>query len=305
MKLLTLFAFIVILSFPQYGCQKDFQITDVDSSMITPPGGTGTGGVSGTLTATIDGVSFVADKVAAATKAIGVIAIIGQNKAGEQILLRVADSAIHNYIFDINSTANVAAYSKDTAYAYGTNGGLTADQSGGVMSITSIDTVKKLMSGTFSMKVYRQYDNKQKIITNGVFKNISYDTQAIQPSSGSDTFRVKVDGNPFPAYSISHVFFGSTINISSSDQNVSKTVGFTFPSTITPGTYNVGGSFDYLAQYNSGTDYMMADSGSLQILEYNITTKRMRANFSFKASSAFTGTVTANLTEGYFSVVLK
>ena len=303
MKLLTLIAFIVILSFPHFGCQKDFVLTDGDTSIITPPGGPG-GGVTGTFTATIDGVSFVADKVAAATKAIGVIAIVGQNKAGEQIILRVADSSVHNYIFDINSTANVAAYSKDTAYAYGTNGGLTADQSGGVMSITSIDTVKKLMSGTFSVKVYRQFDNKQKIITNGVFKNISYDIAAIPPADKSDSFRVKVNGAAFPAYAISTFIYGSTLNISSSDQNVTKTVGFSFPTSITPGTYDLATSFDYIATYNAGTDYMMAESGSLTILEYNTTTKRLRANFNFKAFSLLSS-AKVTLTEGYFSVLVK
>ncbi len=303
MKLLTLFAFFVILSFPHFGCQKDFQITDGDSSIINPPGGPG-GGVTGTFTATIDGVSFVADKVAAATKAIGVIAIIGQNKAGDQILLRVSDSAVHNYIFDINSTANAAAYSKDTANAYTTNSGITADQSGGVMSITSIDTVKKTISGTFTLKVYRELDNTKKNITNGVFKNISYGIAAIPPASALDTFRVKVNGSAFPTYAISNFIYGATLNISASDQNVSKTVGFSFLMSITPGTYDLSSSYDYIATYNSGTDYMTAESGSLTVLEKNTTTNRLRASFNFKAFS-FLSTAKATLTEGYFSVLVK
>lgn len=306
MKLLTLFALIAILSFPQFGCQKDFQMTDGDTTIISPPGGPGGpgGGVTGSFTATIDGVSFVANKVAAATKAIGVIAIVGQNNSGEQIILRVADSAVHNYIFDINSLNNAAAYSKDSAYAYTTNGGLTADQSGGVLNITSIDTVKKIMSGTFSIKVYREYDNKQKIITNGVFKNISYETAPIQQANSLDTFRVKVDGVPFPTYAISNFLYGTTINISASDQNLSKTVGFSFLSSITPGTYDLATGFDYIATYNAGTDYMMAESGSLTILENNVSTKRLRANFSFKAFSILSS-AKVTLTEGYFSVKLK
>lgn len=303
MKLLTLIAFIVILSFPHFGCQKDFQLTDGDTSIITTPGGPG-GGVTGTFTATIDGVAFVADKVAAATKAIGVIAIVGQNKAGDQILLRVSDSAVHNYIFDINSISNAAAYSKDTANAYTTNSGITANQSGGVMSITSIDTVKKTMSGTFTLKVFRELDNTMKNITNGVFKNISYGIAAIPPANELDTFRVKVNGASFPAYAISNFIYGTTLNISASDQNVSKTVGFSFPTSLTPGTYDLANSFDYIAIYNAGTEYMMAESGSLTVLEYNTTTKRLRANFNFKAFS-FLSTAKATLSEGYFSVLIK
>lgn len=303
MKFLTPIAFIIIFSFPHLGCQKDFVITDGDTSIITPPGGPGNG-VTGTFTATIDGVPFVADKVAAASQAIGVIAIVGQNKAGEQILLRVADSAVHNYTLDINSATNVAAYSKDTGYAYGTNGGNTADQSGGVMNITSIDTVKRIMSGTFSIKVYRQFDNKQKIITNGVFKNISYDIAAIPPADKTDSFRVKVDGIPFSAYAINNYTYGSTLNISASNQNISKTFGFHFLDSTPPGTYDLSTSFDYVAQYNEGTDYMIADAGTLTILERNTTTNRLRANFNFHAFSFLSG-AKANLTEGYFSIIIK
>ncbi len=303
MKLLTFIVFIVILSFPHFGCQKEFLLTDGDTSIITPPGGPG-GNVSGTFTATVNGVAFVADKVATATKAAGVIAIIGQNKAGEQIILRVTDSAVHNYTFDINSGTNVAAYSKDSSYAYTTNGGSTPNQSGGVMSITSIDTVKKLMSGTFSLKVFRPFDNTQKVITNGIFKNISYEIAAIPPANVSDTFRVKVDGTPFPAYAISNFTYGTTVNISASNQNVSRTVGFSFSSTISPGTYDLATGFDYIATYYTGTDYMMAESGSLTILENNAATKRLRANFSFKAFSILS-TTKVMLSEGYFSVLVN
>lgn len=303
MKIFTLIAFIAVLSFPHFGCQKEFLLTDGDSTIITPPGGPG-GGVTGTFTATIDGVSFVADKVAAATKAIGVIAIVGQNNAGEQIILRVADSSVHNYQFNLNSATNAAAYSKDSAYAFTTNGGSTPDKSGGVMSITSIDTVKKIMSGTFTLKVFRPYDNSTKNITNGVFKNIPYDTAPIQPANGTDTFRVNVNGVPFPTYAISNYTFGTAINISASDQNVSRTVGFNFSSPFTPGTYDLSTGFDHIAIYNAGTDYMMAKSGSLTILDYNSTTKRLRANFNFIAFSILT-TTKVPLTEGYFSIVLK
>lgn len=303
MKLLTLIVFIVIISFLHFGCQKEFQLTDGDTSIITPPGGPGVSGY-GTFTATIDGVPFVADKVAAATKAVGVIAIVGQNKAGDQIILRVNDSAVHNYTFDLNSGTNAAAYSKDSTYAYTTNAGNTPSQSGGVMSITSIDTVKKLMSGTFSLKVFRPYDNTQKVITNGVFKNISYEIAAIPPANVSDTFRVKVDGTAFPAYAISNFIYGTTVNISASDQNVSRTVGFSFSSAITPGTYNLATGFDYIATYHTGTDYMMAESGSLTILENNAATKRLRANFNFKAFSILS-TTKVMLSEGYFSLLVN
>ena len=157
---------------------------------------------------------------------------------------------------------------------------------------------------SFSLKVFRPFDNTQKVITNGIFKNISYEIAAIPPANVSDTFRVKVDGTPFPAYAISNFTYGTTVNISASNQNVSRTVGFSFSSTISPGTYDLATGFDYIATYYTGTDYMMAESGSLTILENNAATKRLRANFSFKAFSILS-TTKVMLSEGYFSVLVN
>ena len=47
-------------------------------------------------------------------------------------------------------------------------------ESGGNLAIVSIDPVKRLMSGTFNFKAFRQVDGTQKIITEGVFNNIPY-----------------------------------------------------------------------------------------------------------------------------------
>ena len=91
--------------------------------------------------------------------------ISGVSNTGEQILLRVADSGVHVYSLIINSDSNVGAYSKGTDYAYATNQGDSPAQSGGTLSVTSINTNKKTISGTFSMNVYRQFDKQQKKIT--------------------------------------------------------------------------------------------------------------------------------------------
>ena len=289
--------FLFLLSLQNSSCQKEFFISDVDSSLITLPNSPG----SGSFTATIDGSKFVADKLAAAAIASGVIALTGLSANGEQIVLRVADSSVHQYTLNIGSATNAGVYSKDTAYAFATNQGNSADQSGGTMTVTSIDTAKKTLSGTFSMKVYRQFDGKQKIITDGVFKNISYQTVAIPPANASDTFRVKVDGVDFPVFSVTGISVFGKINISASNQDVSKTVGISVPSGATVGTYTFS-TFgpDYIGQYNVGTSYMSASSGTITIVEHNTTTKRIRGTFNMNAAEIM-GSKTATLTEGYFS----
>jgi Family of unknown function (DUF6252) len=291
---------LIILCFGSNSCQKDFVISGIDSTLITPPGS-----VSGNFTAKIDGVQFVANKATGATRALNVIAITGEANDGGLIVLRVADSGVHVYTLDISSSSNAGVYSKDNGIAYTTNGGNSAAQSGGTLSITSIDTAGKTLSGTFSIKLYRPIDSTQKNITEGVFNNISYGTLAIPPANSTDTFRVKVDGVQFPVFSIVGISAFNMIGLSGSDQLVSKTVGVTIPSNVTPGSYTftLFGP-DYIGQYNVDSSYLAAESGTLIILEHNTTTRRIRGNFSFHASEII-GTKVSELTEGYFSVVYQ
>jgi hypothetical protein len=303
MKYIIGLIFIISISFGTTSCQKEFSLSSVDSSKITPPPPP-PGSVSGSFTATIDGVKFVADKGASASRVTDVIAIIGMSNSGEQIILRVADSGIHKYSLDINTMTNAGVYLKGTENAYSTVEGSTAAQSGGTLSITSIDTIKKTLSGTFSMKVYRQFDGKQKNITEGVFTNIQYETTAI-PANGLDTFRVKVDGVQFPVVSITGLALYGRIDLSASTQSYAKTVGVSINENITTGTYTFSTFSDYIGQYNIGMSSMMtANSGTLTILEHNQSTKRIRGNFNFSAKEIL-GTNSASLTEGYFSVVYK
>ncbi len=256
------------------------------------------------FTAKIDGTSFKASTTAA-TRALGIIAIEGQSSDGGTIILRMADSGVHKYTMDIGSSSNVGAYTVNNDVSFTTNAGNDATQSGGTVTITSIDTVNKKLSGTFSMNVYRPIDQTQKQITEGTFSNISYETTALPPANAKDTFRVKIDGSDFSVSSITGIVAINKINISASNSDISKTVGLSFPSNITAGSYTFT-SFgpDYIGQYNVGNSYLSGNSGTLTILENNTSTKRIRGNFNFDAKE-IAGSQTATLTEGYFSVVYQ
>lgn len=303
MKYLIGFLFILALSFGNSSCQKEFFIDDIDSSLFTLPNQPG---ISGSFVATIDGVKFTADKVSAASMSLGVIALTGISNAGESITLRVADSGVHMYALDIGSASNVGAYSKDSEFAFATNQGDSPEQSGGTLSVTSINTDKKTISGKFSMNVYRQYDGKQKKITEGVFKDISYETEPLPPANAKDTFRVKVDGTAFPVYSIAAFNLFNMISISANDQAAGKTIGLTMPSGVKAGTYDLSPfGPEFIGQYNpTSTTYLSASSGKIIILEHNVSAKRIKGNFNFEAKELL-GDTKANLTEGYFSVTYK
>ena len=288
---------LIIFCFGSNSCQKELSINDIDSNIVKP--------VTGSFKAKIDGIQFIADKLTGVTRALNTISIVGQSNDGQLIVLRVADSGVHVYTLDINSSVNAGAYSKDNDFAYTTNQGNTSAESFGTLSITSIDAVNKTMSGTFSITVYRQTDSTQKIITEGVFDKISYTTTPIPPANSSDTFKVKVDGVDFPVYSILGTSVFNKISISASDQAVSKTVGLSFPDDIAPGvyTFTLFGP-DYIGQYNVGTSFLIASSGTLTILQHNTTTKRISGTFDFPAEEIL-GTNMAQLTEGYFSVIYQ
>ena len=259
-------------------------------------------GGSGDFRATIDGRAWVANNIKSATRQGGVIAILGSATDKKSILMRVADSGVHNYSMWLSSSTNGGVF-QDSAinpYAFVTN--QWADEANyGNLRITNIDTAHKTMSGTFDLKVYREFDSTQRIITSGVFTNISYATTP-PPLNTTDSFRVKVDGSNFTYNMLGAFLLYDRINISAST-GAAPTVGLSLSATITPGTYTYD-LVDVLGQYNPNTTtFLVADTGRLVILEHNTATKRIRGSFNFRAKDPVIPTApTHQLTEGYFSV---
>ena len=280
-------------------CQKEGELDATNTNGFLEPG-------SGNFQAKIDGVQWSANEVITATIQNGVIVIYGSNTDQKSMLLRVGDSGVHNYTFTNNSTSNVGAFTDSTltpVAAFTTNG-WDIDSTYGNLNITSIDTTNKVMSGTFSMKVYRQIDSLQRNITEGVFTNVPYTTQPA-PTSGTDTFRVKIDGADFSYDILSGISAFGQIHVSASQGGV-KSVGITVPDDAPVGvdTFDLS---EYVGQYNvDASTFLGADSGSLTILEHNTTTHRIRGSFDFRANTVFTHLPpVAHLTEGYFSVIYQ
>jgi hypothetical protein len=145
-------------------CQKKFEDPN-DPGVSTPA----------YFRAKISGVQFAADIYGAARRSTDtVISIAGKSIDKQQIVFTVKDSGVHVYQLSFNSTSNFAGYVTGNSFAYSSNEGATPQESGGNLAIVSIDSVKKLMSGTFNFKAFSPLDGTQKIITEGVFNNISY-----------------------------------------------------------------------------------------------------------------------------------
>lgn len=300
MRKTLLFLTAILLLSTIFSCQKEVN-GDITGSP-TNGGGSGTG--AGNMKAKINGVQWIATHFATASKYSGLINITGRSTDGKLITITLTDSGVHRYTLDENSP-HAGAYADSASgnvIAYTTNQGNNPGDGGGEVNITSINTSNKTMSGTFSFKVFRQADGAQLTMTEGSFTNIVYATS--QPvANATDTFRVKIDGvlwNPPTIFAVPAI--GKMI-ISGTDATGTKSVSVQFPESTLPGNY----TFDFFAQvyvgmYNAdATTSKLADSGTLTILEYNTTTRRIRGNFNFVATPLIT-TGSSNLTEGYFSV---
>ena len=257
---------------------------------------------SGSFKAKINGVQWEANSIKTATMQDGVIVLYGLNTDKKSILLRVADSGVHNYAFHSESMSNAGLFidSAVSPFAFTTNQ-WDVEGNYGNLNITSIDTVRKTMSGTFSMQVYKNFDDTQRTITEGSFTKIVYTTQP-PALSNTDSFRVKIAGLNFSYNLLTGINVFGRINVAAS-QGVAPAVGLSLPDTIKVGQHSFD-SFDHVGIYNpTASLFLAADTGSVTILEHNIVTKRIRGNFHFLANTAYTHLPpNINLTEGYFSV---
>ncbi len=288
-RLLGIAAMLVVIFLS--ACQKELSIED----------GTGTTTL-GSFRAKINGVQWEADSIKTALIQGGVIVLYGSSRDNKSMLLRVADSGVHNYTLHTQSMTNVGVYTDSavSALAFATNQWSVAGSYGN-LNVTSIDTVHKTISGTFSMKVYRQMDSLQRTITEGVFANIPY-TASVPPPAATDSFMVKINGIDFVYNQLVGISAFGKISISFS-MGAAPTVGITVPDTAVPGSHPFD-ILNYIGQYNpSTTVFLGADTGTITILEHNLVTKRIRGNFNFLANTVFTHLPpSAQLSQGYFSV---
>src|SRR5687767_1603755 len=102
---------VAILAICFSACQREFLPDDNNPNS------------TGTFRAKIDGVQWEALNVKTATRQADVIVLLGSTSNNKTILLRVADSGVHNYSFHTQSMSNVAAFvdSTENPYAYATN----------------------------------------------------------------------------------------------------------------------------------------------------------------------------------------
>lgn len=264
-------------------------------------------GLAGMFTATIDGVGWIAaDSTKGATILDGVMNITGISLDNKQISITLNDTLPGVYTLS-QVSASLAAYAdNDSAdnYAYATNQGIDSTQAGGLVTITEIDKVNRTITGTFAFKVYRDIDHHQKTITEGVFYKLPY-TGTLPPADNSvDTMRAVIDGVSWKAQSIVASALSLQLVLNGSALNGSQSISLIMPVDVRPGSYAIDPTgLVYIAVYLPTVNTSrLGTSGTLEILENDAGTQRVRGNFNFVAPEPLDQTIQNHITSGYFSV---
>jgi len=295
------FSVIAFLTILAVGCSKD------DDS------NNNNGASDGELVAKVDGNEFKTSTQVGATLYAGtfnITAIIAPTE--ETIVITVSNA--EEGTFDLGPDAN--AQSGAIYTIFGQDAYSSVGEGGrGQINITKLDLDSGTASGTFSFTAVRQIVVNGEImtqtveITNGAFTNIDLATTI---AGGNSILAAKVDGDDLNADSVTafELTLGgnSTIGITANNNTTTQNISLSFPSEVTPGTYNFSGAFsDYVGQYNpslgGGTNNYVSETGTLTITAIDLTAGTVEGTFSFTAKRLDPNDpdVTYEITAGSFS----
>jgi Family of unknown function (DUF6252) len=244
------------------------------------------------------------------------IAITGMKKSGELFQITIPGAKVGTYTLDM-STPSSAAFALMYTQSSGNIPFLAADDSQGQFSgfpnykntakivISSIDTSKKTISGTFQFTGVRFPSGtsttvETMVFTNGKFNNLSYSTDVPAPSGNS--FLAKLNGSTYTATNINGVKSSGLIAVIGRKGNI-ENIGLSIPENATAGTKIdfEALSSDARGQYIDANSGIFGGKGTMTINSHNTSTKRIKGTFSFIAES-FTSAVTHNISEGSFDI---
>lgn len=249
------------------------------------------------------GQTYVATSTIA-TVGDGLITIGGlKGTNGEMVSIIIEGTAAGTY----DASKALMDYNPGGASEYSyTNFNLGTGEESGTVTITSINTTNKTISGTFSFTGWWGNDEENLpsvAFTNGQFENIPY-TGGVP--TGGEFFDATVDGQEF-TYAGSDLAVavagggGGTDIVSVNAYGDSHRLILTFPANITAGTYAFAtGVADIKARYRDaeGVEYQI-DGGSLTIVSNQ--GGWVKGNFSFQVKDD-TGATIHTVTAGDFNL---
>jgi hypothetical protein len=259
--------------------------------------------LNGDFYATIDGNQWNADSLQLILVSNNGVAISGLSKDGEQVTMILP--TFQTGIYAINSVSSSTAIFSNLLVNTTAIFTSSTTLSNGAVNITNIDSVKHLVSGTFSYTLVDPTDNSQKSITSGVFNAIPYTGTTGSGTGGSlkDTLNAVVGAVPFTgALVVSNVTTGQLF-VAGISADGNEDVALSMPQNVTPGAYNMDFAAGmYFGVYDIGTSIQLLSqmNGTLTIISNDTVNRRMSGTFSFIASPLSAGTP-VTITGGYFS----
>lgn len=130
-------------------------------------------------------------------------------------------------------------------------------------------------------------------------------TTTATTSSSNNSFFAKLDGANFVPtilYALKNTLTNS-ISVVANRGGGAEAIGLSFPSNITPGTYNFIAFGDYIGQYTviPSDPGFVATSGAITISSHDTANNRVIGTFSFTATS-FINPMSHQITQGAFDI---
>lgn len=250
------------------------------------------GSNSGVFKADFSGKTWTANQTEALVSG-HFIEIAAVNSKGETFAIMIEGATVGTYAANVNILAYNPAGSE---YGYwGLNDDNPSEDTGSV-TITTVDTEKKTISGTFHFKGYWSDSDNPKVpinFTNGVFKDIPYTTQ----EESTDVFTAKVGGTNFVATDILASEINDFITIGALDANFNN-LSIAIKNTLGIGSYTIANAVlaDVQGYYEDVNDEYKAVSGTITITSK--TNNRIKGTFKFNTN----GVTQFVITEGAFDI---
>jgi hypothetical protein len=291
---------LVVNLFSLIACEKE---TSNENGNIAGP-------AKGDFYAILDGKQWNADSVQLILVSSNGATITGISKAGDQISMVLPVFKTGTYMLGTQSSsyALFGNLLTNNTNVYVSNSGTA----GGTITISSIDTINQLVSGSFQFMLVNPADNSSVTITNGIFSYVPYGSGMggnVNPpvGGGADTLNANIDGVKFVSSDILPSLVNGQLLIAGFSMNGSQDIGLLMPPDIKPGSYPLDFATGlYIGIYNPSPTVTLIsqNSGTLTILSHDIVAKKIKGTFDFTASPTGTGTpaVKAVITQGYFSV---
>jgi hypothetical protein len=271
----------------------------------------GTAPVNGDFYGTINGNQWSADSLQDVEADTSGMSILGLSKTGDVISMFLPQFKTGTYTLNAQS-ASYAVYANivtSPSSEYLSNFG----KAGGTITITSIDTTHKLISGNFQLTLINPADNTTKTITGGILAYVPYEGGGAvvitpPPAGGGnvDTLTATVNGNSFNGAVVESekdTISGQLLVAGISADGITD-LALDMPMNIKAGTYNLDfNSGQYFGFYNPSPTVILVSmsNGTLTIISNDVVNRRIKGTFSFIGSASTTAS-TANVTQGYFSV---